>query len=116
MIYIMMMRVPNPYINQQDRFLWFLPVMLLIGLLAMKGQMVRPDLDRAFDDKVECRLNGQISMVVQKKWGRAIYVKNSMVYLKQGASYPCENVIIHCSDDKEYKIGNDITVYGEILK
>ena len=115
-IYIMMMKIANPYINKKDSFLWFLPIMLLIGILAMKGQMERPELDRAFEDKVECRLNGQISLVVQKKWGRAIYVKNNMVYLNQGASYPCENVIVHCKDDKEYKIGNDITVYGEILK
>lgn len=111
-----MMKIPNPYINQQDSFLWFLPVMLLIGFLAMKGQMERPELDRVFEDKVYCSLNGKISSIVQKKWGRAIYVKNNMVYLKQGASYPSENVIVHCSDDKEYKIGNDITVYGEILK
>ncbi|HHX13218.1 MAG TPA: ComEC family competence protein, partial [Clostridiales bacterium] len=115
-IYIMMMKIPNPYINKKDGFLLFLPVMLLIGLLAMKGQMVRPELDKAFEDKVYCSLNGKISSIVQKKWGRAIYVKNNMVYLKQGDSYPCENVIVHCSDDKEYKIGNDITVYGEILK
>lgn len=111
-----MMKIPNSYVNKKDGFLWFLPAMLLIGILAMEGQMVRPALDMAFEDKVECRLNGQISSIVQKKWGRAIYVKNNMVYLKQEASYTCEYVIVHCTDNKEYKIGNEITVYGEILK
>ena len=116
LIVYLMMKLPNSYVNKKDGFLWFLPVMILIGILAMEGQMVRPALDMVFEDKIECRLNGQISSIVQKKWGRAIYVRNNMVYLKQEASYTCEYVIVHCTDNKEYKIGNEITVYGEILK
>lgn len=115
-IYIFMFRVRKPYINRQDYFLWYLPLLLFLGFLIMQEQMVRPEIESAFEEKAECTLTGKISMIVDKKGGRVFYVKDNYIYLSRGEPYLCENVIVQCSDDKKYQVGNSITVYGKIQK
>jgi competence protein ComEC len=82
----------------------------------MKGQLVRPELDGVFEDKAECELSGEITMIVEKPLGIALYVKNITIYLKPNEPFLCENVIVSCPDSQNYLVGNHITVCGEIQK
>ena len=100
----------------------------------MGDQIVRPKLDDMFDDKIECRLSGTISMVVAREWGKILYVKDNRIYLNDEQAFlskndgqvsPSENdeqaflsekVIVYISDNQDYLVGNSITVFGEIQK
>ncbi|MBH1941275.1 DNA internalization-related competence protein ComEC/Rec2 [Mobilitalea sibirica] len=111
-----MFRIKNPQVKQTDYFLWSIPVLLLIGFYSMGIHMQRPDLDTVFEEKISCKVNGQISMVVKKQWGKVLYISNNTVYLSEEKPYLCENIIVYSSDDLEYQVGNNITVYGQIEK
>lgn len=115
-IYYLMFRTKKALINQRDSFLWFLPLLLLLGFYTMQGQMERPELDQAFEEKAQCELSGRITMIVEKQWGRAFYVTDNTVYLSGEEPYLSENVIVYCTDKLNYLVGNQITVYGEIQK
>ncbi len=127
-IYVFMFRVKNTFINVHDKFLWCLPLLILIGFFALKDQTAEPMLSKAFDQKVICELTGNINMIVKKQWGKALYLKNNSVFLPTGEEYLCENVIVFCYDEqgsgkkpqesltRNYRIGNLITVHGTLRK
>ena len=115
-IYFLMFRAKKEFINHLDRFLWGLPLLLLLGFFAMGGQLEEPELDQAFGAKAQGELSGTVTMIIEKKLGRALYVTDNTVYLSKEEPYQCENVIVYCSDHQNYLIGNQITVYGEIQK
>lgn len=98
--YVLMYRVKNQFINSKDQFLWGLPLLLLLGLWSMSGHLKKPELYGAFDQEITCELTGQITMVVEKQSGRALYVKNNRVLLPDGNEYLCENVIVSIYDKK----------------
>lgn len=116
LIYLLFFKLQKKLVNRYDSFLWFLPVLLLLGFVAMAGRMEEPELSQVFPQKAACRLTGTITKVVQKQWGRAVFTANNTVYLPEQKPYLCENVMISCSDEKNYRIGNEITVYGDIVK
>jgi competence protein ComEC len=123
-----MFQVKKKIITRRDSFLWCLPILLLLGFLAMKSQLERPELYEAFDQETPCKLRGSITMIVEKPWGRAIYVKNNEVSLEGGTTYLCENVIVYRMDTPDnndhsdnsliinYLVGNQITVSGTLQK
>lgn len=115
-IYLLFFQLPKRYVNRQDGFLWFLPLLLLFGYLAMSSQLKEPAMSQVFEEETDCRLTGMIDQVVKKSWGLCLYVKNVTVYLFEAEPYYCENVLINCSDNQTYHIGNEITVYGQIKK
>jgi len=115
-IYHLMFQVKKTYINHHDNFLWCLPLLLILGFYTLGGQMTSPTIDLAFEEKAECELSGEITMIVEKQMGKALYVKDNTIYLSSKEPYLCENVIVNCSDSQYYLVGNHITVYGEILK
>ncbi len=128
MIYLLMYRIKNKIINHKDKFLWSLPILLILGFLSMSGQLKKPALYGAFEQEVPCELTGKITMIVEKQWGKALYVTNNVVSLSENSYYLCENVIVFCSgDDKgeeylnnsykaNYLVGNQITVKGKLQK
>ena len=115
-IYLLMYRLKSRYIAARDRFLWCLPVLFLLGVLAMKAQLQQPGLMKAFVQETPCELTGRITMVVKKATGRAIYLKDVTVSLSQKESYPCEAVLAYTSDDQIYQIGNQILLKGSLNK
>ncbi|MHB8128153.1 MAG: DNA internalization-related competence protein ComEC/Rec2 [Mobilitalea sp.] len=121
-IYIFMFRVKKKLINRRDGFLWVLPLLLLLGFYAMRGQVTVPVLYQAFEQETSCELTGNITMIVEKQWGRALYVKDNVISLSEGDPYLCENVIVFCYDDQNnsnvinYLVGNQITVQGTLQK
>lgn len=117
LIYLMMFRLKK-YLNRQDWFLWGLPLILLLGFLAMGDRMKPPDMDRAFDDEAECILSGDIKMIVNKSWGTSYYLKNNRISLTDDSTYLVEEILVNVYENqlKKYRIGNKITVSGTIKK
>jgi competence protein ComEC len=111
-----MFRIKNKIVNRKDGFLWSLPFLILLGFLSMKGQLQLPKLDQAFEKETTCELSGIITMIVEKKSSRALYVKDNVVTLPNKDPYVCENIIIYCKDNQTYLVGNRITVLGTIQK
>ncbi len=101
---------------RKDRFLWSLPLMLLTGFLAMEAQQRLPALYYAFEQEIPCEISGRISMIVEKEWGQALYIKENTVFISRGKTYPCETVIVYSSDTQPLQIGNQITVRGSLIK
>lgn len=119
LLYLMMFRVKNRLISRRDGFLWSLPLLLLLGYTSMGEQMKPPDPDHLFEEEAECILSGEVDMVITKQWGRVIYLKNNRVRLPGGGPYPVENVLLNLpksSDQKDYLVGNQVTVSGKIQK
>lgn len=128
LVYFLMYKVKNPWISNRDKFLWCLPLLIVLGFGALKGQIVEPELSKVFDQQIDCKLTGNINMIVKKQWGRALYLKDNTVTLSGGENYLSENIIVFCYEDQknnnkkdislssDYLIGNQITVQGTLLK
>jgi hypothetical protein len=86
-----------------------------LGFCSLKGQLTTPKLCEAFDQEITCELTGNISMIVKKQWGKALYVKNIMVSLSGGDQYVCENVIVYCYDNQKGNKKQDISLPKTIL-
>lgn len=114
--FLLFFRLPKKYVNRHDGFLWFLPLLLLLGYMAMSEQRKEPALSQAFAEKADCRVTGTITQIAPKSWGLCLFINNVTVYLSEAEPYLCENVLIYCSDEQTYRIGNKITVYGHIKK
>ncbi len=112
----LMVKGAKKYHNRHDRFLWLLPLFTLLGFYAMVGRMEPHQLDRLFETKAECRLIGTISRIIKKESGEVLYLKDNTVYLSQNKAGFCENVIVYPNSDLNFRIGNKITVYGQIHK
>ncbi|MDD4112749.1 MAG: DNA internalization-related competence protein ComEC/Rec2 [Herbinix sp.] len=143
LIYLLMFRIRR-YINRKDYFLWGLPVLLLLGFLAMSDRMKPPDMDIAFEEKSDCYLTGEITMIVKKSWGIAYYLRDNRISLPpDNRTFLVEEVIVNTYTNEyqdnyksieehelianhmfqpqiskfgEYQIGNIITVSGTINK
>lgn len=130
-IYFLMF-VQKRFINSKDSFLFGLPVLLILGFLAMGDRMKPPNIDLAFEEKASCILTGEITMVVKKSWGNTYYLKDNLVTITEEETnhvedinlntqdykeiYLVEEILINTQDDTEYFVGNKITVSGIIQK
>lgn len=123
-------------INSKDSFFWLLPILILIGFLAMRDRMKPVEMDMAFDEKAECRLIGEITMIVKKPGKIAYYLKDNLVELVDGTRYQVEGLIVNTylneyQDNQksktnqisqssqiqnEFQIGNLVSVSGIIKK
>lgn len=93
-IYLLMFHIKK-YINHKDSFLWGLPLLMLLGFLAMNDRMKPPDMDKFFGEKSECVLTGEITMIVRKSWGMAYYLKDNKVTLPDKKTYLVEEIIVN---------------------
>lgn len=116
LLYLLMYRQSSRYITQKDRFLWIMPMLLMLGALAMKAQLQPPGLANAFTQEAPCELTGRITMIVNKSSGRALYLEHVTVSLYQEKYYPCEAVLAYTSDNHVYQIGNQISLKGTLQK
>lgn len=116
LLYLLMYRFDNRFVGRKDRFLWCLPILLLLGYISMGERMKPPDLYYAFNQKVTCELSGKISMIVEKDQGLALYVTNNSISLSKERSFLCESIIIYTSVHQNYLIGNQITASGTLIK
>lgn len=114
-IYYMIYHVKR-YVNRKDSFLWSLPILLILGFLAMGDRMKPPDIDEMFEEKAPCILTGEITMVVKKLWGNSYYLKDNLVTLPDQTSYLVEEVLVNTDDYKDYRVGNKVIVSGTIQK
>ncbi len=128
LIYFFVYLIKNNLLSVKDQFLWILPFLLLLGFYSMKGRLQIPPLYGEFEQEISCELSGEISMIVRKPWGKALYVKNNTINLASDKDFICENVIIFCYDNQKdiikknpsvssnYQVGNLITVSGTLQK
>lgn len=93
-IYLLMFRIKR-YINRKDFILWGLPILMLIGFLAMGDKMKPPDIDKEFEEKSDCDLTGKITMIVRKSWGTAYFLKDVRITLPNEHRYMVEGIIVN---------------------
>ncbi len=123
-IYLLMFHSKKKNLFRRDRFLWCLPILMVLGVLIMNDKLKNPDVTKAFHQEIYCELTGSITMVVQKKSGSAIYLKNDIITIPGDRSYPCEQVIVFYSEEQrikqdnkdKYLVGNTIAVKGTLQK
>jgi competence protein ComEC len=102
--------------NGRDRFLWLLPLFILLGYMVTKESLRLPELSKTFEQQTACELNGRIRRISTKQKGRALYVENNRISLPEGGTYYCENIIVYVSDEQNYRVGNGITAQGILKK
>lgn len=100
----------------RDRFLWLLPLFVLLGYMVTKESLRLPELSRTFEQQAACELNGRIRRIATKQKGRALYVENNRISLSEGGTYYSENIIVYVSDEQNYRVGNGITAQGILKK
>lgn len=103
-------------VHKKDYLFVMLPIFLILGFVVMENQLRLPKIYYAFDQEVSCKLTGTVNRIVSKQKVQALYVKNNVISLSGGNSYPCENVIVYTSKDHIYRIGNLITAKGSLQK
>lgn len=101
-IYLLLFHI-RKYINHMDYFIWGLPVLILMGYLAMGDRMKPPDMDAAFEEKITGTVTGEVAMTVKKPWGRAYYLKDNIITLPDGSTYTAEEMIVNQYDNLLYK-------------
>jgi competence protein ComEC len=130
--YLILHKARLKVLSSGDKFIWSLPLLLLLGFLAMGEQLKKPALYDAFDQKIYCEVTGKIDMIVKKSSGEAIYLENNKVTLPEERSYNCEAIIVYCNEATEttesiknsfdtteppaYQVGNEVTVQGTLQK
>ena len=105
LMYLLMFRIKR-YINTKDFFLWGLPILMLLGFLAMGDRMKPPDMDIAFEEKSDCSLTGEITMIVKKSWGTAYNLEDVKITLPDENTYYVEKIIVNTYEQEyeaEYK-------------
>ncbi len=126
LIYLILNRIKNRLANASDVFLWCLPFFMMLGFLSMRGQLKLSEVDQLFQDKVSCEIDGAITMSVQKKSSKALYIKNVSIQIPGEETLRCEKVIVYCSTQgwvkpdpsllTDYRVGNQIRVQGTLQK
>lgn len=115
-LYLLLYKIRNKYINRRDGFLCCMPFLLLLGFFCMEDRIRVPELDSYFDLEADGTLSGEVTKIVKKDWGRVIYVKDNLVTLTGEKPFPVEHMIVNCTDEQNYLIGNKIAVIGKISK
>ena len=111
------LKISNRYINSQDKFLIFLPLLLYLGFILMTRRQLTNPMDHYFDDKIMGNINGTVSMIVDKGDNSAIYLKNNQIKIsKNSRLFHSNQLILYSNNTGQLKIGNKIKVYGEIRK
>lgn len=93
-IYLLMYKVRNKLINRQDRFLWILPLLLLAGFLATADRLKKPELYDLFEQKMSCKIEGEVSKITENAYGFSLYLKDNVVTASDGQKYLCNKIIV----------------------
>lgn len=116
LLYLLMYRLHSRYITAKDRFLWLMPILLILGAFAMKAQLQLPELANAFPQEAPCELTGRITMIVSKSSGRTLYLEDVTVSLYQDQNYSCKTILAYTSDNQVYQIGNQVFLKGTLQR
>ena len=81
-------------VNKNGQFVWLLPLLMLVGFLAMKDRTKKPDLYDAFDSKIKCELDGKIEKIKEYENGFSFYLKDNIVRADNGKQYLCNKLIV----------------------
>jgi len=109
-IFLLIFLGKGKIINRHDRFVWLLPLLLLIAFLAMGERINKPELYNSFDEEISCELKGEIAKVAENKNIISLYLKDSIISIGDGKEYLCEKIIIkekHSKSISSKSIKND---------
>lgn len=115
-LYLLFVRIQVKFLNKKDRFLWSLPVLLLLGLLAISDRMRPPELDRTFEVKAPCTITGKVTMETDRPQGKVLYLTGCMVSFKNNRQCQAGNIILYTSDSRTFLPGNRIEAAGTVIK
>ncbi|ROR30580.1 competence protein ComEC [Mobilisporobacter senegalensis] len=111
------LKLSNRYVNSLDQFLILLPLFLYFGFVLMSRQQVKNPMDELFADKIMGNITGTVSMIVDKGENTVIYLKNNQIKIsKHSTLFLSDQLILYSKNEKQLKIGNKISVDGEIHK
>ena len=99
-----------------DTFLWSLPLIFLVGFHVTEVRLQVPAVYNIFKEELPCEVTGQITLIVDKPTGKAIYLKNNQINVNNETSFLSEQLLIYTSDTSDYLIGNKIKVEGTLIK
>ncbi len=99
-----------------DTFLWSLPIIFLVGFHVTEVRLQVPAVYNIFEEELPCEVTGQITLIVDKPTGKAIYLKNNQINVNNETSFLSEQLLIYSSDTSDYLIGNKIKVEGTLIK
>lgn len=99
-----------------DTFLWSLPLIFLVGFHVTEVRLQVPAVYNIFKEELPCEVTGQITLIVDKPTGKAIYLKNNQINVNNETPFLSEQLLIYTSDTSDYLIGNKIKVEGTLIK
>ena len=106
-------------------FLLGLPFLFYLGYLLMNQQMSPASMDSAFLDKTNGTISGQLEMIEEKGIYTILTLKDNTITLEQSSqeqshydsqSYFSKKLSIYSTSKAAYKIGNILSVSGQIAK
>ena len=115
------------WIHVLDRFLVILPLAIFLGYLLMNHQLQCAPLDHLFEDNIMGKMQGEIYEIIQTDTNTKIYLKDLVVKLQDDTNavdqvgtnekvFYCSKVLVYASVEASLKVGNKISVYGQINK
>lgn len=103
-------------VNQEfGKIGWLMPILLLLGYYVTNLSMKVPELEHEFQEKINCTISGEISMVVLKNQKQVLYVNDVIIDLND-QQYTCETIILYPAQLAHYRVGNHITATGSLQK
>ena len=106
-------------------YLLGLPFLFCLGYLLMNQQISPASMDAAFQDKANATISGQLEMIEEKGLYTILTLKNNTIKLEQTSqeqsryvsqSYFSKKLSIYSTLKATYKIGNILSVSGQIVK
>ncbi|MDF2610763.1 MAG: putative rane protein [Lachnospiraceae bacterium] len=99
-------------------FLFGLPILIILGYFQMNRQLAPSPMDKFFEDKIEGTVQGQLEMMSDKGSYVVLTLKNNTISIPSSTNFLffSSRVTVYCSSTSSYKIGNILSVSGQISK
>lgn len=116
LIYLLFSKRKIRLLIKKDCFLLSLPVVMLLGMFAIRDNIRPSDLDKAFGEEVSCTITGKVAMESENSKGKVLQVTDCTVMLEQGSKYKAGNIILYTSSSQAFLPGNSIIAAGTLVK
>ncbi len=105
----------NYRFNSYDSFIFIIPMVIYFGYTLMNNQLAPNTLDDIFEQSTSVVATGKVTKIEDKGEKQTIYIKKCKVLLKDNY-YLCKQILIYISSNYKIKLGQEISVTGEINK
>lgn len=100
-------------------FLLSIPILLTLGYTLLSKQLSPASMDSIFDSKLDCEITGQLTMIEEKNEYNLLTLKEIIVSTHSSNNpntYHINKIIVYDSRKMNYKIGNKLSISGQIVK